>query len=248
MTARFEGKRVIVTGGASGFGEAMVRGFAAEGAQVMVADIDGEGAERVAADVPAARAFTVDVTDPDQTAALVDAAVGAWGGVDVFCANAGATHRRGSLLQLPIDEFDRMFTLNVRSVYLAAKYSVPHMTAGGSIIATGSVGALRPRPGFVAYGAAKGAVITLVKGLATELAPVIRVNAVLPVSAPTKFDRGAYGLDAIPDGAEEEIIRGIPMRRRAQPRDVSNSALFLASDEACFLTGVCLQVDGGRSI
>jgi 3-oxoacyl-[acyl-carrier protein] reductase len=140
-----------------------------------------------------------------------------------------------------------MFAVNVRSVYFAAKYCVPQMGQGGSMIATASIGGIRPRPGMTAYNASKGAVITLVRGLATELAPAIRVNAVLPVSAATGFDKNAIGSD-MPESLERAIVRGIPMGRRATPEDVANAVLFLASDEASFLTGVCLDIDGGRSI
>jgi 3-oxoacyl-[acyl-carrier protein] reductase len=246
-TDRFAGKRVIITGAASGFGEAMARSFGAEGASVLVADIDAVRAEQVAADLPTALPFEIDVTNQDQTRAMAEAAVEAWAGIGVVCANAGLPHRATNLIDLPTDEFDRMFAVNVRSVYLAAKHCVPHMSEGGSIIATASIGGIRPRPGLTAYNASKRAVITLVRGLATELAPAIRVNAVLPVSAATGFDKNALGSD-MPENLERAVIRGIPMGRRATPQDVANAALFLASDQASFLTGVSLDIDGGRSI
>jgi 3-oxoacyl-[acyl-carrier protein] reductase len=245
--SRFEGKRVIVTGGASGFGEAMVRSFAAEGASVLVADIDMAKATAVASSVSAAFPFVIDVTSEEQTEAMAASAVEAWGGIDIVCANAGLPHRQMNMLDLPTEEFDRMFDINVRSVYFAAKYCVPHIPEGGSIIATASIGGVRPRPGLTAYNASKGAVITLVRGLAVELAPAIRVNAVLPVSAPTGFDRNTFGTD-MSEKVEKSVIRGIPMGRRATPQDVADATVFLASEQASFLTGVCLDVDGGRSI
>jgi 3-oxoacyl-[acyl-carrier protein] reductase len=245
--SRFEGKRVIVTGGASGFGEAMVRSFAAEGASVLVADIDMAKATAVASSVSAAIPFEIDVTSEEQTEAMAASAVEAWGGIDIVCANAGLPHRQMNMLDLPTEEFDRMFDINVRSVYFAAKYCVPHIPEGGSIIATASIGGVRPRPGLTAYNASKGAVITLVRGLAVELAPAIRVNAVLPVSAPTGFDRNTFGTD-MSEKVEKSVIRGIPMGRRATPQDVADATVFLASEQASFLTGVCLDVDGGRSI
>jgi 3-oxoacyl-[acyl-carrier protein] reductase len=245
--SRFSGKRVIVTGAASGFGEAMARSFAQEGASVLVADIDQAGAEKVAADLPSALPFQIDVTSEERTAAMAAAAVEAWDGIDVVCANAGLPHRAANLIELPTENFDRMFTVNVRSVYFAAKYCVPHMGAGSSLTATASIGGIRPRPGMTAYNAAKGAVIILVRGLATELAPDIRVNAVLPVSAATGFDKNAMGYD-MPENLERAIVKGIPMGRRATPEDVANAVLFLASEQASFLTGVCLDIDGGRSI
>jgi 3-oxoacyl-[acyl-carrier protein] reductase len=246
--SRFSGKRVIVTGGASGFGMAMAQSFAAEGASVLVADIDAKGAEDVASRLSSALPLTVDVTSEDASQAMAEAAVEAWGGIDILCANAGMPHRPSNLIDLPTDEFDRMFAVNVRSVYFAAKYCVPHMPPGGSIVATASIGGIRPRPGMTAYNASKGAVITLIRGLATELAPNLRVNAVLPVSAATGFDKNVMGLDTMPENLERALIKGIPMGRRAMPSDVSSAVLFLSSDEASFLTGVCLDVDGGRSI
>jgi 3-oxoacyl-[acyl-carrier protein] reductase len=248
VSARFDGRRVVVTGAASGFGEAMAQEFATEGASVVVADVDGDGAERVAAGLPSAIPVAVDVTSDEQNERMAAAAVDAWGGIDVVCANAGGAHRSMNLVDLPVSEFDRMFALNVRSVYLAAKFCVPHMSAGGAIVATASIGGIRPRPGLTAYNASKGAVVTLVRGLATELAPGIRVNAVLPVSSATHFDDAVFGPDSMPEQVEKMIVRGIPMGRRADPNDVANAVMFLASDEAAFLTGVCLDVDGGRSI
>jgi 3-oxoacyl-[acyl-carrier protein] reductase len=248
----FNGRHVVVTGGASGFGEALAQAFAAQGAAVMVADVDGPGAARVAAGLTEAIPFAVDVTSEEQNASMAAAAVDAWGGIDVVCANAGGAHRMTNLVDLPTSEFDRMFALNVRSVYLAAKCCVPHMPAGGAIVATASIGGIRPRPGLTAYNASKGAVVTLVRGLAVELAPDIRVNAVLPVSSATHFDDAVFGSDAMPESMpasmEEAIVSGIPMGRRAEPHDVADAVLFLASDAAAFLTGVCLDVDGGRSI
>lgn len=145
-------------------------------------------------------------------------------------------------------EFDRMFAINTRSVFLAAKYCVPHMPVGSAIVATSSIGAKRPRPGLAAYYAAKGAVLTLTQALAVELAPNIRVNAVCPVSAPTGFDLNATGVAELPENANAQVIAGIPMGRRAAPEDVADAALFLSSNEARFITGVCLDVDGGRAI
>ncbi|MET0420632.1 MAG: glucose 1-dehydrogenase [Acidimicrobiia bacterium] len=245
--ARFEGRRVIVTGAGSGFGTAIAQRFAAEGAAVVVADIDITAAEKVAADLPPAVAVRVDVTQDADNAAMAATAVDAFGGIDVVCANAGGAHRLANLVDLPVEDFDRMFALNVRSVYLAIKHCVPHMGEGSSIVATASIGGRRPRPALTAYNASKGAVITLVRGVATELAPRIRVNAVCPVSSDTGFDQHVFGTD-MPAEFEANVVKGIPMGRRAMPDDVAGSVLFLASDDASFLTGVCLDVDGGRSI
>ena len=244
----FEGKCVIVTGGASGFGQAMSEKFAAAGASVVVADLNIEGADAVAGTLPRAIAVQVDVAEEDQNEHLASAAVEAYGKIDVVCANAGIPHRVGRALDMATAEFDRMFAINTRSVFLAAKHCAPHMPPGSSLVATSSIGAKRPRPGLAAYYAAKGAVLTLTQALAVELAPEIRVNAVCPVSAPTGFDQNAVGMAELPAEANKQVIAGIPMGRRATPEDVANATFFLASEEARFLTGVCLDVDGGRAI
>ena len=245
---RFQDKRVVVTGAAAGFGEAIARGFAAEGARVMVTDIDADAAAALAGELDGAISFQLDVTDEEQTAAMAAAAKDAWGGIDIVAANAGLPHRAAPMIEVPTDAFDFMWTVNVRSIYFAAKYCVPHMSAGGSIVATASIGGKRPRANLTPYNASKAAAITLTKGLASELAPDVRVNCVTPVSSPTGFDLVATGMEELPEGANAAVIAGIPMGRRAIPQDVASAVLFLASDEAEFLTGVALDVDGGRSI
>ncbi len=244
----FNDKCVIVTGGASGFGKAMCEKFAAAGASVVVADLNLAGAETIAGALPSAIAVAIDVADEAQNAALANAAVQAYGKIDVVCANAGIPHRVVSAIEMDTEEFDRMFAINTRSVFLAAKYCAPHMPAGSAMVATSSIGAKRPRPGLAAYYAAKGAVLTLTQALAVELAPDIRVNAVCPVSAPTGFDLNASGVAELPEQINAQVIAGIPMGRRATPEDVADATYFLASDQAKFLTGVCLDVDGGRAI
>ena len=244
----FNDRCIIVTGGASGFGKAMCEKFAAAGASVVVADLNGGGAEQVASTLPAAIAVQLDVADERQNEHLANAAVEAYGKIDVVCANAGVPHRVVRAVEMDTAEFDRMFAINTRSLFLAAKHCAPHMPAGSSIVATSSIGAKRPRPGLAAYYAAKGAVLTLTQALAVELAPNIRVNALCPVSAPTGFDLQATGVAELPEKANASVISGIPMGRRATPEDVADAACFLASQEARFLTGVCLDVDGGRAI
>lgn len=246
--ARFDGKRVIVTGGANGIGEGLVRGFAGEGAKVLIADINADAAAALAAEIDGAISVAVDVTDESQNEAMAAAAVEAWGGIDVLCTNAGLPHRSAPMVDVPTDDFDLMWQVNVRSIYFAAKFCVPHMGPGSSIITTASIGGKRPRKFLTPYNASKAAAITLTKGLAAELAPDIRVNCVTPVSAPTGFDKNAIGLDVLPEKVEASVVRGIPMGRRALPADVAGAVMFLASDEASFLTGVALDVDGGRSI
>ncbi|MEM9035387.1 MAG: SDR family oxidoreductase [Actinomycetota bacterium] len=244
----FDSKGVIVTGGAAGFGAAICRRFTAGGARVMVADIDGEAAESLAAELDDAVAFQIDVTDEDRHRAMAAAAVATWGRIDVVAANAGLPHRVTPMIDVSTEDFDRMWHLNVRSIYFAAKYCVPHMSAGGSIVVTASIGGRRPRPFLTPYNASKGAAIVLTKGLASELAPDIRVNCVTPVSSPTGFDKNALGIDSLSDDQEHQVVSGIPMGRRAMPDDVAGAVAFLASDDAAFLTGVALDVDGGRSI
>ncbi len=245
---RFEGKRVVVTGGANGFGKAICEGFAREGAKVMVTDIDGEAAAELAGGLEGALSFPLDVGEEEPHAELAQRMADEWGGIDVVATNAGLPHRGGYLTRVSTEDFDRMWTINVRSVYFAAKYFTPHMGEGSSITSTASIGGRRPRVGLTPYNASKAAVITLTKGLAAELAPKIRVNCVAPVSAPTGFDLVAGGGVELSEEVNQRVIAGIPMGRRAVPTDVANAIMFLASDEAEFLTGVCLDVDGGRSI
>ncbi len=245
---RFEGKCVVVTGAASGFGVAITEKFAAEGAQVVCADIDLAGAEKVAAGLPNAIAVQVDVAEEADNKRMCEAAVDAFGKIDVMCCNAGIPHRGSYMTRMEVEDFDRMWAVNVRSIFLAVKYSVDHMPEGSSIISTASIGGKRPRKGLTPYNASKGAVITLTKGMAVELAPRIRANCVCPVSAPTNFDMRSLGTQELSPEMEKAVVDGIPMGRRATPEDVADAYAFLASDEAKFLTGVALDVDGGRSI
>ncbi len=245
---QFDGKRVIVTGGASGFGRAISEGFAERGATVMVTDIDGEGAATVAKGLDGAESFRLDVTEEAPHAELAQLMVDTWGGIDIVAANAGFAHRMGSTLDIPTEEFDLMWAVNTRSVYFAAKHFTPYMPPGSSIVSTASIGGKRPRPGLTPYNTSKAATIMLTRGLAEEFAPDIRINCVAPVASETRFFERAIGLDRMPDEMRAGVIDGIPMGRMSDPVDVANAVMFLASDEASFLTGVCLDVDGGRSI
>lgn len=244
----FVDKKVIVTGAASGFGTAIAEQFAAAGAQVLVADINGPGAEAVAARLPGARSFQVDLASPEQIRAMIDYAVAEFGRIDVLCNNAGAPHKIGFALDLDEEVFDQQFAVNTRSVFLAIKYAYPHMPEGGVVVNTASISALRPRPGRAIYNASKGAVETLTLALAAELAPRIRVNAVNPVASHTGFVTAVDGTPDLTAADEERIVAGIPMGRQAYPSDIAAAVTFLASPAAEFLTGVCLNVDGGRSI
>ena len=252
---RFEDRTVAVTGAASGFGEAMAKRFAAEGATVLAADVNADALERVVAEIDAdggrARARVTDVSNADAVAAMVADAHGLAGRLDVLVNNAGFSHLSGPVWELEEAEFERVFATNVKGVWLGVKHAVPRMIEGGGgvIVNTASIGAVAPRPGVTVYNSTKGAVMTMTRGLAVELARHrIRVNALNPVAADTGFMRGALGLDELPEENRAALIRGIPLRRLTEPRDVAAAAAFLASDEAEFLTGVCLPIDGGRSI
>ncbi len=251
---RFDGRTVIVTGAGSGFGEAIATRFAREGARVVLADVNEENGRRVAAAIAAeggrARFVRTDVSRSAEVKAMIDLALSAFGGLDVLVNNAGFSHRMMPLWELPEEEYERVFATNVRGVYLGCKFAVPVMKErGGVIVNTASIGAVAPRPGVTAYNATKGAVVTLTRGLAIEVAPFkIRVNAVNPVAAETGFMKGAVGVDKLPDEIRRQLVSTIPLGRLTEPRDVAAAVLFLASSDAEFLTGVCLAVDGGRSI
>lgn len=252
---RFSGKVAVVTGAGSGFGEAIAKRFAQEGAAVVVADIDAERAARVTHEIEGlggkACAVRTDVSDAAAVHGMIDTAVSTYGALDILINNAGFTHRSGPVWELEEAEYDRVFATNTKGVWLGVKYAVPVMRArgGGVIVNTASIGAVSPRPGVTVYNATKGAVVTMTRGLAVELARFnIRVNAVNPVAADTPFMRGALGGDHLPDENRAALISGIPLRRLTEPSDVAAAVTFLASDDAVFLTGVCLPVDGGRSI
>ena len=252
--SRFEGKTAIVTGAAGGFGEAIARRFVAEGGRVVVADIDEQGGGKVVQEIEGAGGEAIFVaTDVSLSAdwkRLVERTQEAFGGLDVLVNNAGYSHANTPLADLPEEDYDRVFATNTKSVYLSVVHGLALLREGGGVIVnTASIGAIRPRPNVTAYNATKGAVLTMTRGLAGELArDKVRVNAVNPVAADTDFMKGPFGGSSLPDRAREALVNGIPLRRLTEPSDVAAAVLFLASDDACFLTGVCLDVDGGRSI
>ena len=246
---RLKDKSAIVTGGGSGFGAAIVALFAAEGARVLVADINGAAAEEVAARTPGAVAVACDVTRDEDTRRMIETATGAFGRLDVLINNAGVSHWNQKLTEVSEADFDRVYAVNVKSLYWAAKHAVPVMAAqgGGSIVNTASTAGLRPRPGLCWYNGSKGACITITKSMAVELAPLkIRVNALCPVAGETPLLGHFMGGDTPENRAR--FVATVPLGRLSTPEDVARAALWLASDDAEFITGVALEVDGGRCI
>ncbi|RIK83809.1 MAG: short chain dehydrogenase [Hyphomicrobiales bacterium] len=248
--ARLQNKVAIVTGGASGFGEGIARRFAEEGAKVVVADLNLKGAERVAGDIgKAAVAVQTDVSQRAEIERMVATAMDAFGRVDVMVNNAGYTHRNGDMLKVEEDTFDLITAVNMKAIYYSTLAVAPIMESqgGGSIITTASTAGLRPRPGLTWYNASKGWAITATKSMAVELAPKnIRVNALCPVAGETGMLAQFMGEDT-PE-LRARFRASIPLGRLSTPLDIANAALWLASDEAAFITGVALEVDGGRCI
>jgi 3-oxoacyl-[acyl-carrier protein] reductase len=249
---RLKDKIAIVTGAASGFGRGIAELFVAEGAKVVLADIDGVAARLCATALGADRAVaaSVDVTKRADVETMVEAALNSFGGVDILVNNAGVTHKNQSLMSVTEDEFDRIYAVNVKSIYLTTLAIVPVMErrGGGSIINTASTAGIRPRPGLTWYNGSKGAVITLTKSMAAELAPRnIRVNAINPVIGETRLLEQFMGMSDTPEN-RAKFIAGIPLGRMSTPRDIANAALFLADPASAFITGVAIEVDGGRCI
>ncbi|TNF60994.1 MAG: glucose 1-dehydrogenase [Rhodobacteraceae bacterium] len=245
---RLNGKTAIVTGGAQGFGAGIVRKFVAEGARVMVADINGDGARALAEDVGGI-ACAVDVGRAASVDAMAAAALAAWGHVDILVNNAGVTHLPKPLETVTEDEFDRVLDVNVKSVYLTARALVPQMKArgAGAILNVASTAGLSPRPNLNWYNASKGWMITATKTMAVELAPRgVRVNAICPVAGETPLLKSFMGEDT-PE-MRAKFLSTIPLGRFSTPEDMGNAACFLCSDEASMITGVAMEVDGGRCI
>jgi 3-oxoacyl-[acyl-carrier protein] reductase len=251
MMGALQGRVALITGAAAGFGEAIARRFVAEGAKVLVADLDGSRAQDVATSLGAsARAVRCDVSSRADVDAAVAACVDAFGGVDILVNNAGTTHRNQSMLEVDEATFDRVFAVNVKSIFHTTQAVVPLMKArrSGCIVNIGSTAGIRPRPGLTWYNASKGAVNLLSKSMAAELGPDgIRVNAVCPVMSPTALIEQFLGVPDTPE-ARAKVVAGIPLGRMSTPEDVAEATLYLASDAARLITGVELPVDGGRTI
>lgn len=224
------GQRVVVTGGGEGYGAAIARAFGRAGARVVVADASAEAAESVAGSIDGAVAVPADPRYPEDARSLIQTSLETLGGLDVLVNAVHAAHAPTPALELSVEDFDAQIIMNVRSVFLAAKYAVPHLLPGSVILNVASTAHRRPRPLLAAYNASVGTLITMTRALAAELGPRIRVNA-LCVS-----------------DVQETPGRPIPMGRAVADHDVAEAALFLAAPRSGFLTGVCLEVDGGRDI
>jgi 3-oxoacyl-[acyl-carrier protein] reductase len=246
---RLTGKTAIVTGGASGFGAGIVRKFAAEGARVLVVDINTDGAASMAQEVGnGALSIACNVADGASVAAMAAYAIKEMGQVDILVNNAGITHLPKPMEDVTEEEFDRVFAVNCKSVYLTARELVPHMKAnGGAILNVASTAGLSPRPRLNWYNASKGWMITATKTMAVELAPLrLRVNAICPVAGETPLLASFMGEDT-PE-MRTKFLSTIPLGRFSTPEDMGNAACFLCSDEASMITGVAMEVDGGRCI
>lgn len=244
---RLQGKTAIVTGGGSGFGAGIARKFAAEGAQVIVADINMDGAQHVADEI-GGRAILCNVSDAVSVTHLAQSVLGA-GPLDILVNNAGVTHLPSAMEDVSEADFDRVFRVNMKSVYLMARAFVPHFKdrGTGAILNIASTAGVSPRPRLNWYNASKGWMITATKAMAVELAPHgVRVNALNPVAGETPLLKSFMGEDT-PE-MRAKFLATIPLGRFSTPEDMGNAACFLCSDEAGMITGVAMEVDGGRCI
>ena len=252
---RVQGKSIIVTGAGGGIGQGIAKRLAQEGGRVIVCDINPEGGQRVVSEIKAAGGsasfFQADVANSAQVKALVDEALRLHGRLDVVVNNAGWTHRNRPMLEVSEDEFDKVYAINVKSIYLSAIHAVPAMRegGGGSFINIASTAGLRPRPGLTWYNGSKGAVIITSKSMAAELGPDnIRVNCINPVFNPDTGLAAEFAGGPVDEARRAKFLATIPLGRFSTALDVANAALYLASDEAAFVSGVCIEVDGGRCV
>ena len=245
---RLDGKSAIITGAASGFGKGIATEFAKQGANVLVADINGSAAEQHAKNINGI-AQKVDVSQNESVLNMIDRAISEFGKIDILVNNAGITHLKAPLEEISENEFDRVIAVNTKSVYLTAKHVVPLMKQAkkGSILNVASTAGISPRANLSWYNASKGWMITATKTMAVELAPFgVRTNAICPVAGETPLLKSFMGEDT-PE-IREKFLATIPIGRFSTPQDMANAALFLCSDEASMVTGVALEVDGGRCI
>ena len=246
---RLDGKTALVTGAGSGIGKSIAETYAREGARVTIADLNLDAAQEIARGIGNnAIAVRCDVTRKAEIAAAVKETIAAFGALDILVNNAGATHVNKPMMEISEDEYDRVFAVNVKGLFQFCQAVVPHFRerGGGVIVNIGSTAGLRPRPGLSAYNATKGAVHTLTKTFAVELAPDrIRVCAIAPVATDTPLLPSFLGTAP---SQREKFIATVPLGRLAQPQDIANAAVFLASADADFVTGNIVEVDGGRCV
>jgi 3-oxoacyl-[acyl-carrier protein] reductase len=249
-SARLRGKVAIVTGGGSGFGEGIAKRFSEEGARVVVVDIDEKNGNRVAQELKSIF-IKADVTQGADWARLVQESVSAAGRLDIVVNNAGWTHRRKPYVEVTEAEFDKVYAVNVRSVYLSAVHALPafRKLGGGCFVNIASTAGLRPRPGLTVYNSSKGAVILLSKSMAAEFGPdKVRVNCVNPVFSPDTGLSAEFAGGAVTEEARKAFLATIPLGRFSTPLDVANACVYLASDEAAMVSGSCIEVDGARCV
>ena len=252
---RLKDKSIIVTGSGGGIGEGIAKRLAEEGARVIVNDVNAAMGEKVVAQIIQAGGiasfFAADVTRSADVKALVAAAVQRHGKLDVMVNNAGWTHRNQPALEVSEEDFDKCYAVNVKSIYLATLHAVPvfRLNKGGSFINIASTAGVRPRPGLTWYNGSKGAAITTSKSLAAELGPDnIRVNCINPVFNPDTGLSASFAGGPVDEERKAKFRASIPLGRFSTALDVANAALYLASDEAAFISGVCIEVDGARCV
>ena len=252
---RLTDRVAIVTGGASGIGAASALAMAREGAHVLVADLNEAGARKTVEQIEKAGGQAVaaraDVTSAADNEAIVEQAVARWGRLDVFYANAGVPQWKTDVEDVEEKVFDQIFAVNVKGVWLAAKYALPVMKRQrrGVLLITASTSAIRPRPGGQTYAASKGAVVVLAKALALETAPHgVRVVAIAPVATHTPMLPTFMNKREVDEEGLRAYVATVPLGRLNEPADIAATAVFLASDEAAMITGTCIEVDGGRCI
>ena len=247
---RLKDKVAIITGAGSGFGEGVAKRFSQERAQVVVVDIDAKNGNRVANDLKAAF-IQADVTIGADWARLIAETTAKFGRLDVVVNNAGWTHRRKPYLEVSEAEFEKVYAVNVKSIYLSAVHALPafRKQGGGAFVNIASTAGVRPRPGLTVYNSSKGAVILLSRSMAAEFGPDrVRVNCVNPVFSPDTALSAEFAGGAVTDEARKQFLATIPLGRFPTALDVANACLYLASDEAAFISGVCIEVDGARSV